>query len=198
VEEDKEEVSRKILAQIISKISLIIFTRKPKNMMKTKLIPLFLAVILLFTACSVPPTAAPTATPQATAITLTTAVVKTAVPNQGAAAVPARVNLKTAVGDMVYTTARFVNEANSTRPEPGKKLLLVFLERADKSSIDLQKWVDARQQIFIRGDDGSETLSTMGGFVDNQFAIGFQVPETVKTYQLVWGDNPVFPVIPAE
>jgi hypothetical protein len=165
-------------------------------MMKTKRIPLFLAVILLFTACSVPPTAAP----QEAAITPASVVVSTntAVPDQGAAAMPARVGLRTAIGDMVYTSARFVNEANSTRPEPGKKLLLVFVEQADKSSIDLQQWVDAKMQIFIRGDDGSKTLSTMGGFVDNQFAIGFQVPETAKTYQLVWGDNTVFPVVPAE
>lgn len=44
-------------------------------------------------------------------------------------------------------------------------------------------------QVFIRGDDDSETLSTMGGFVQSEFAIGFQVPETVKTYRLIWGDN---------
>ena len=38
----------------------------------------------------------------------------------------------------------------------------------------------------------------MGGLVDGNFVIGFQAPVTIKTYNLVWGDNPPLEIHPAE
>jgi hypothetical protein len=99
----------------------------------------------------------------------------------------------TAVGELVYVSARFVDEVNGVTPAQGSRLLLVVLERPDKSAIDVQQFQDAHMKINILGEDGSSTISTMGGYVGekyDQFAIGFQVPETVKTFKLAWGDNP--------
>jgi hypothetical protein len=54
----------------------------------------------------------------------------------------------------------------------------------------------ARIGVYILGDDGSETISPMADWVDNEFVMGFRLPETVKTYQLIWPDNPPIVIIP--
>lgn len=97
---------------------------------------------------------------------------------------------QTEIGDMRYLSARFVDEVHGVTPNPGHKLLLVRLEPADGAELDLQKFQEAHMQIFIEGDDDSSSLSTMAGFVEDGFVIGFQVPDTIQTYTLVWGDNP--------
>jgi hypothetical protein len=138
--------------------------------MKTYRIALLLVVVIVVLSACAPRPAEPTPTV--------------------APAAPAA--LKTAVGDLRVTSARLVDQANSTKASEGSKILLLGLERPDGSPIDLQQFQDARMQIFIRGDDGSNTLSTMGGFVDGAFCIGFQVPENLKTYSLEWeGNDPV-------
>ena len=106
--------------------------------------------------------------------------------------------MKTAVGDLVYDSARFASEVNGVTPAAGCKLLMVGLRRPDGTTIDVGQFQEARMQIFIHGEDGSDSLSTMGGLADGKFVIGFQVPDSIETYRLVWGDNPPLEVIPQE
>ena len=106
--------------------------------------------------------------------------------------------LKTDIGDLVYVSARLVDEVNGVTPVTGNKLVLVILERADQNDFDLQAFHDAHMQIYLQGDDGSNTLSTMAGFVGEEFAIGFQGPEAAKTYRLVWGENAPIDIEPGE
>jgi hypothetical protein len=132
-------------------------------------IPLCLLLLVLATCAAQP--AAPTPQPPSTQKTV----------------------LKTAVGDLVYVSARTVKEVNGTAATPGTKILLVILERLDKSAIDLQAFQNAQKEIFVQGDDGSNTMNTMAGMVGKNyedFAIGFMVPEAVKTYTLTWDKNP--------
>lgn len=143
----------------------------------TALTMLYLALVSL-SACSTqsaiaskPVTAPPSATPEAI--------------------------LSTSIGDLVYVSARFVNEVHGETPEPGYKILLVVLERANGEKIDLQAFDSARIGVHILGDDGSETISPMAGWVENEFVMGFRLPETVKTYQLVWPGNSPINIIPA-
>jgi len=104
--------------------------------------------------------------------------------------------LETSIGDMVYQRAALVDQANFTTALPDCRILLIYLEKADGSAIDLAKDGAGFSGIFIHGEDKSETLSTMGGFVEDKFAIGFQIPKTVKTFKLVWHDNPPLMIIP--
>jgi hypothetical protein len=155
--------------------------------MKTTRTIFLLVMVLIFTACAAKPV--PASLPVSAIPPATASVKETAAPIVSATPAPGGLTFKTSIGDLVYVSSRFVEEVNGVTPAKGCKLLLVVLKQPDNSKIDLQKYMDAHMQVFIRGDDGSETLSTMGGFVQGEFAIGFQVPETVKTYRLIWGDN---------
>jgi hypothetical protein len=166
--------------QIKRLVTFIMITITRETTMKIKQFTCFLAVLLIFTAC--------TAQPSPVIVTETASTAEAGATSPAAPA-PAENIFKTPIGDLVYDSARFVEEVHGVTPEKDHKLLLVVIKRPDKSSIDIQKFQDAHMQIFIRGEDGSQTLSTMGGFVEDGFAVGFQVPKTVKTYQLIWGDN---------
>ena len=108
----------------------------------------------------------------------------------------AKTILKTSDGDLVYVTARFVDETPMETPAPGNKLLMIILERADGQAIDLEGFNDEHLEIVVWGDDGSRTISTMGGFLGEEFAIGFRVPDSAATFTLEWGDNPPLEVRP--
>lgn len=120
----------------------------------------------------------------------------------------ARRVLKTSIGDFTAVSTSFVEEVNGVKPEPGKKILLIELSRADGSKLepanfplaDFQKMVqDAKGEIYIQGNDGSMTISTMAGWVGpehNQFAMGFHLPETLTGYQLFWPGNDPLPLNP--
>ena len=152
--------------------------------MNTNQITLIFAMLLILAACAVQPK------PEIT-ITIDPVVETTML-----SATPVGTIFNTAVGDLQYQSARFVEEVNGVTPAEDCKLLLVTLERPDHSGIDVQQFADAHMSIYIRGEDGSETVSTMGGLVGSDFAIGFQIPETIKTYLLIWGDNPPLEIIP--
>jgi hypothetical protein len=114
-----------------------------------------------------------------------------------AAIEPARTILKTNDGDLIYVSARFVDETPMETPAPGHKLLMIILERADGQPIDLEGFNDEHIEIVVLGNDGSRTLSTMGGFLGEEFAIGFRVPDSAGTFTLEWGDNPPIKVEPS-
>ena len=107
--------------------------------------------------------------------------------------------VRTSMGDFVIVSARFVDEVHGTKPNPGEKILLVILsqpglERLDPATFfleDFDKVIHdtSKAPIYILGDDGSETVSTMGGWVDEEFAMGFILPAAANTYTLFWPDN---------
>jgi hypothetical protein len=114
--------------------------------------------------------------------------------------------IKTPAGDFVIVSARFVDEVHGDKPGPGEKILLVILsqpglERLDPATFfleDFDKIIHdtSKAPIYILGDDGSETVSTMGGWVDEEFAMGFILPATANTYTLFWPDNPPIEIVP--
>jgi hypothetical protein len=103
---------------------------------------------------------------------------------------PTPVTLQTNVGELVFVSARFVDQVNGAISLPGRRILLVIVERPDQSRIDLASFGGEGMKVFIQGDDGSKNSGVMAGWVGNEFALGFQVPNTAKTYTLAWGTNP--------
>lgn len=103
---------------------------------------------------------------------------------------PTPVTLQTNVGELVFVSARFVDQVNGAISLPGCRILLVIVERLDKSRINLASFGGEGMNVFILGDDGSKHSAVMAGWVGNEFAIGIQVPNTAKTYTLAWGTNP--------
>lgn len=107
--------------------------------------------------------------------------------------------VKTSLGDFVIASARFVDEVHGTKPNPGEKILLVILsqpglERLDPATFSLEAFDKmthdtSKEPIHILGGDGSQTISTMGGWIDEEFAMGFRVPAAANTYTLIWPDN---------
>ena len=113
--------------------------------------------------------------------------------------------LKTSLGDLVIVSARFVDEVHGEKPGPGEKILLVILSQPGLEKLDPAKFSleafdkmthdTSKGKIYILGDDGSQTISTMGGWVDEEFAMGFRLPAAVKTYTLFWQDNPPIDIV---
>ena len=109
--------------------------------------------------------------------------------------------LKTTQGDFAIASARLVDEANGVKPQSGEKLLLVILAQPDLTNLDPSKFSlevfsnmthDPGTEIYVLGDDGSKTISTMGGWVGDEFAMGFRVPVALNTYTLYWtGNSPI-------
>jgi hypothetical protein len=58
------------------------------------------------------------------------------------------------------------------------------LEEFDKVVHDTSKG-----EIYILGRDGSKTISTMGGWLDDEFALGFRVPAASESFTLYWWDH---------
>ncbi len=115
--------------------------------------------------------------------------------------------LKTALGDLVISSYQFVDEVNGVTPNAGENILLLILtkpgvERLDPGTFSLEafdKMVHdpaASGEIYIQGDDESKTISTMAGWVDNEFAMGFRLPTTTNAYKLFWPGNPSIDIIP--
>ena len=115
------------------------------------------------------------------------------------------------MGEFVIASARFVDEVNGEKPGPGEKLLLIELTRPGMESLDpgdfsLEEFQAILQDttqgmIHILGEDGSETISSMAGWVVpeyKEFAMGFRLTSSVSSYQLIWpGNNPII-IIPIE
>jgi hypothetical protein len=53
-------------------------------------------------------------------------------------------------------------------------------------------------EIYILGSDGSKTISTMGGWVDGEFAMGFRLPGTAKGLKLFWPGNTPIDIVPED
>jgi len=165
--------------------------------MKFKLIIFVSAVLLSLSACMQPQTS-PLATAEETK-TLETPISGNDI---------GQPLVKTSIGDFVIVSARFVDEVHGEKPNPGEKILLVILsqpglERLDPNTFSLEAFGNmthdtSKGEIYILGDDGSKTISTMGGWVDEEFAMGFKLPAKIKTYTLFWQDNPPIDIVPED
>lgn len=113
-------------------------------------------------------------------------------------ATPALSILKTTLGDFVITSSRLVDEVHDQKPRPGEKFLLVALTQPGVDHLDpgtfkledFQKMIqDSNGQIYVSGKDSSPHISNMAGWVEDQFVMGFTVPNA-ETYTLHWPGNP--------
>jgi len=113
--------------------------------------------------------------------------------------------LNTTMGEFTIFSSRFVEEVNGDKPGPGEKILLIELAGIDggafdQSSFSLEEFQSMIQdtsagKILVLSDDGTETTSTMAGWVGpeyKQFVIGFRLPDSLTSYQLIWpGNDPI-------
>jgi hypothetical protein len=109
--------------------------------------------------------------------------------------------LKTEMGDFAIASARIVDDVNGEEPQTGEKILVVTLAQPDLTNLDPSSFSledfsnmthDPETEIYILGNDGSRTISTMGGWVEDEFAMGFRVPAEITTYTLHWtGNSPI-------
>lgn len=116
--------------------------------------------------------------------------------------------LTTTAGEFAIVGARFVAEANGTRPQPGERLLLVMLARPDRTPLtpadfSLEAFQQAVQDpgaggVYLLGADGARAITTMAGWVADEFAMGFRVPEGTGAVTLYWPGNDPIALTPAE
>jgi hypothetical protein len=119
--------------------------------------------------------------------------------------------LKTSIGDFMIDSSRWVEEVNGVKPGLNEKILLVLLAgpgqtRLDPNNFSLEAFDKALRdfssgEVHISGDDGSYTICPMAGWVGanyEEFAMGFRLPTTAKTFQLVWPGNEPIPLYPVD
>lgn len=104
------------------------------------------------------------------------------------------------MGDFVITSARLVDKVSDQKSRPGEEFLLVILAQPDLENLvpgefsleAFQKMIqDSNGQIYVSVKDGSRFISTMAGWVQDEFTIGFTVP-IVESYILNWpGNSPI-------
>jgi len=108
--------------------------------------------------------------------------------------------LKTTMGDFVINSVRLVDEVNDQQSQPGEKFLLVILTDLNGKNLvpgeflleDFQKMIqDSNGQIYVFGKGDFQIISTMAGWVEDEFALGFRVP-IVDSFTLSWpGNSPI-------
>lgn len=112
-------------------------------------------------------------------------------------ATPSQPILITTMGDFVITSTRLVDEVHDQQSRAGEKFLLVILTQPGLENLDpgefsleaFQKMIqDSNGQIYVSGKDGFQVISTMAGWVQDEFALGFTVP-IVESYTLHWPGN---------
>jgi hypothetical protein len=109
---------------------------------------------------------------------------------------------KTSLGELLINTVRWVDEVNGVSPGPDERLMLIVLGKPgltqfDKSKFSLETFDKALRdqssgEVHISADDGSYAVCSMAGWVGpkyEEFAMGFRLPATAKTFQLYWPGN---------
>jgi hypothetical protein len=115
-------------------------------------------------------------------------------------ATPSQSILKTSMGDFVIASSRLVDEIHDQKSPSGEKFLLVILTHpnlknlapAEFSLETFQKTIqDSSGQIYVSGKDDAQFISTMAGWVQEEFTMGFTVP-VAESYTLHWpGNSPI-------
>jgi hypothetical protein len=85
--------------------------------------------------------------------------------------------------------------------QAGQKILLILLtqpgvEKLDPAVFSLEEFSNMTHasgvEITVEASDGSKSISTMGGWVGDEFAMGFIVPADAGPYTLHWtGNSPI-------
>lgn len=123
---------------------------------------------------------------------------------QAAGAVPSRPVLTTTMGDLVIASSRLADEVHGQKARSGEKFLLVILTQPNLENLDpggfsletFQKMIQENSsQIYVSANDGSQYISTMAGWVQDEFAVGFAVP-VGDSFILYWPANPPIDIIP--
>jgi hypothetical protein len=166
--------------------------------MKTKLISTVLVIMIILSGCKQAATPTPLG---ATEVLMPTDTTK---PEND----DTQLVLKTAMGDFLIVAARFVDEVNGVKPEGGEEILLVILSRPGMEQLEpstfpletFDKMIHdtTSGEIYILGNDESRTISTMGGWVNGEFAMGFRLPSTATTLKLFWPGNPPIDIAPED
>lgn len=111
---------------------------------------------------------------------------------------PALPVLNTTMGEFIIVTSRLVDEVHGDKSLQGYKFLLVGLAGPGNTKLEagifsleaFQTMVyESDNGIYVLGKDNSQTFSTgMGGWVGEEFVMGFMVPEG-EAYTLYWPEN---------
>jgi len=153
--------------------------------MHCKINKLFLSLLMLtlalsLAACSPSTTSVPTDVPAATT-----------------APTAARPVLTTTMGELEVVSARLADEVHDQPARPGEKYLLVTLTQPGKAALapgefsleEFQKMIqDSNGQIYVSGEGNVQAISTMAGWIEDEFVMGFNVPER-SVYSLHWPGN---------
>ena len=119
---------------------------------------------------------------------------------------PSQPVLKTSMGDFVIASSRLVDEVHGQQAQSGRKFLLLIFSEPDLTNLvpgefsleEFQKMMqDNSGQINVSGSDSSQNISTMAGWVDDEFAVGFIVP-IAESYTLNWPGNSPIALSPTE
>lgn len=104
--------------------------------------------------------------------------------------------ISTSMGVFEIVSAQLVDEANSTKANPGEKILLVGLTLDGKSpvlgSIALDEFRELTQsttfddQVHVTGTNDLNSISNMAGWVNDEFVMGFLVPDTAGEFLFHW------------
>ena len=97
--------------------------------------------------------------------------------------------IATSVGEVIITKVEIpIKDPAGNEAAPGYKILLIWFEGANGSvEGDL---FEASENVYITGDDGSETKRYFGGIALGGLVLGFTPPTTAQEFTLHWPDNP--------
>ncbi len=111
---------------------------------------------------------------------------------------PKNQTLSTSMGDLIISENHLVDEVHNQKPPAGQKFLLLTLVQPDLNNLDPGKFPletfqtmmqENSAKIYVKGENDNQFISTMAGWVEDEFVVGFLVDES-NTYTLYWPDNP--------
>jgi len=154
-----------------------------------------LPVILIFTfalaACAtnaVPATS--TVKSMATSVSLASDQLKTTL-TPTATATPTPISIKAAHGTLSVKKVGFLSKDTlGNVPKPGYTILWVWFTSLDGGYPEGSNLFEDSRDVYVVGDDGSETKSYLGGLVQGELVVGFTPPASAKMFTLIWPGNP--------
>jgi hypothetical protein len=74
------------------------------------------------------------------------------------------------------------------------------IDTADWEAVNLEAFGNATVGVAnVLGDDGSLAYCRMVGWLTlDEYVVGFEVPKTAGTFQLIWPGNPSIDITPTE
>jgi len=106
--------------------------------------------------------------------------------------------LKTFMGEFLIDSARVADQVKDIQAPEGEQFLLISFTFTDGtkpiagefSLEDFQAMINSGEgDVYVESDDGTNSMYTqMGGWLEDDFVIGFRVP-VAESYTLHWGGN---------